>query len=275
MSILSQFYGGGSSSKLPLGIKDTAFYIDALIVGGGGGLSTFIWGNIGSGGGRVVQAFNLLVEKSVTYNVTVGLAGASTTNGGDSVLGSLIAQGGGTGNQSGGTGGGSITSVSIQPLFPSVGTYAVNDILNATNIISSGNGGGNDGGSSIAAGGGGGAGSIGLDYNGGIGPGGRGGDGLISSIKGPGPYYYGAGTGGQSIYGTIGQSGTGAGGENTGTGRQSGVVIIAYPDTLPLATTTGSPILYTDFPPPPLAPNATRPGYHVYEFIGSGTITFN
>jgi hypothetical protein len=271
MASLSQLY----NTKMPFGIKDTAFYIDALIVGGGGGTSTFTWGQIGKGGGRVVQAFNLLIEKNVTYNITVGGAGGSNTNGGDSVFGSLISQGGGTGNKTGGTGGGTETSASIQPLFPTVGTYSVNDVLNATNIISSGNAGGNSG-NGPAAGGGGGAGSVGRNFAGGTGSGGIGGDGLLSIIKGPGPYYYGAGTGGSSIYvSSPASSGAGSGGLNSGTGGQSGVVVIAYRNTLPLATTTGSPNLYTSSPPSPLAPNPTRTGYHVYEFVGSGTIIFN
>jgi hypothetical protein len=265
MSSLSQFFG---DNKLPLGIKDTAFYIDALIVGGGGGSFNFGSGLTGSGGGRVLQALNLLVERNVTYNVTVGQAGGTNQNGQNSVFGSLIAQGGGVGNnRTGGSGGGVASANIIQPLFPTVGTYSVNDILNATNIISSGNAGGS--GSSLASGGGGGAGSVGRDYPiGTIGPGGTGGDGLLSTIKGPGPYYYGAGTGGQSVYSPAINNGFGAGGANTGTGGQSGVVVIAYPNTLPLATTTGSPTLFT-------GGTATRTGYHVYEFTGSGSITFN
>jgi len=274
MSSLSQFFGGG---KLPLGVKSTAFYIDVLIVGGGGGPSTFVYGQIGSGGGRVLQAFNLLVEKNISYTVTVGGAGAALQNGQDSIFGSLIAQGGGTANNTGGSGGGGGAGgvVGAPPVFPSIGTYTINDVLNATNIISSGNSGGGTS-SNLGAGGGGGAGSAGLSYAGTITTGGRGGDGLISTIKGSGPYFYGAGTGGTSIYNTTGtNSGAGAGGANTGTGGQSGVVVIAYPNRFSLATTTGSPILYSAFPPPPLAANATRTGYHVYEFRGSGTITFN
>jgi hypothetical protein len=267
MSTLSQFYGG-SGSKLPLGIKDTAFYIDALIVAGGGGngISGFI-NAFGGAGGRVVQAFNLLVERNVTYNITVGGAGGLSANGGDSTFGSLISQGGGAGLASGGSGGGG--NPIGRAVFPTVGTYSVNDVLNATNIISSGN----DGGGVVSFsgsnfGGGGGAGSPGTNGGADISgvQGGSGGSGAISIIKGPG-YFYGAGAGGRGIVNN-GSNGTGFGGANTGSAGQSGVVIIAYPDTLPLATTTGDPILYT-------GGTATRTGYHVYEFLGSGTITFN
>jgi hypothetical protein len=42
-------------------------------------------------------------------------------------------------------------------------------------------------------------------------------------------------------------------------------VIIAYPDTFPAAiATTGSPTIST----------VSRPGYRVYTFTGSGSITF-
>jgi hypothetical protein len=91
--------------------------------------------------------------------------------------------------------------------------------------------------------------------------------GLISAIKGPGPYYYGAGRGGFGLF-NFGGDGTGSSGSSNGSGGQSGVVVIAYPNTLPLATTTGSPTLFT-------GGTATRTGYHVYEFTGSGSITFN
>ena len=272
MSTLSQFLGSGGSSKLPLGIKDTAFYIDALIVGGGGGPGLSGFTNAGAGaGGRVVQAFNLLVEKNVTYSITVGGGGGLDTNGEDSFFGSLVSQGGGAGLKIGGSGGGGLPVG--RAVFPTVGSYTVNDLLNTTNIISSGNDGGgvtDFPGSNF--GGGGGAGSPGTN---GVGTqGGSGGSALISTIKGPGPYYYGAGAGGRGIV-SPGVNGFGFGGANTGSAGQNGVVVIAYRNTFALATTTGSPILYSAFPPPPLAPNATRTGYHVYEFIGSGSIRFN
>jgi hypothetical protein len=262
MSTLSQFLGGGGSSKLPFGVKDTAFYIDALIVGGGGGPAGGGSGN-GSGGGRVVQVFNLLAEKNITYGITIGAAGAnSTSNGEDSAFGSIIAQGGGAVNRIGGCSGGNIET----PLFPTVGSYSVNDILNATNIISSGNGG-----SSGSPGGGGGAGTPGRPAGTFSGP--PGGDGLQSRIKGPGPYFYGAGRGGNPGPFGPASDGLGAGGANTGTGGQNGVVVIAYPNTLPLATTIGAPTLFSALNP--LGANATRTGYHVYEFTGSGSIRFN
>jgi hypothetical protein len=270
MSTLSQFLGGGGSNKLPLGIKDTAFYIDALIVGGGGGPALGNSGNA-SGGGRVVQVFNLLVEKNIIYNITVGGAGAGAgDNGRDSVFGSILAQGGGGVNKVGGSGGGNTGGgITTRAIFPTIGTYSVNDILSATNIISSGNDGGN--GSALNTGGGGGAGSPGAAPGGFFG--GNGGAGIVSTIKGPGPYFYGAGIGGGPGALGPGGNGDGAGGANTGTGGQSGVVVVAYPNTFALATTTGAPTLFSALNP--LGANATRTGYHVYEFTGSGSIRFN
>lgn len=289
MSTLSQFLGGSGSTQLPFGIKPTAFYVDALVVGAGGGPADnpSSPSPSGAGGGRVVQVFNLLIEKNVLYTITVGLCPASFSfNGGDSAFGSIIAQGGGAVTQPGGSGGGGlpyfggIGPTSGTPpgnaVFPTVGTYIINDVLNSSNIISSGNNGGVSGGTFGGRGGGGGAGSIG--GNGGPSGGafgGNGGNGLISTIKGPGgtggPYYYGAGrggTGGGGIFGPDGSTGFGSGGPGTGTGGQNGSVIIAYPNTFNLATTTGAPNVFT-------GATATRVGYHVYEFLGSGTILFN
>jgi len=255
MSTLSQFSGG---TTLPLGVDSNAFTIDALVVGGGGIGPT---AGSGAGGGRVVQAFGVLIKKGVTYNITVGNPGQN------SVFGAIIAQAGGPHGFGGGSGGGG----SGLTIFPTVGTYTVNSLSNVSNIISSGNNGGpSPGGTGRGAGGGAG------------GPGGTlptlpvgatGGAGLISQIKGPGSYYYGAGQGGVNAtpnagdVASPGSNGVGAGGANTGTGGQSGVVVVAYPDTFALATVTGSHNLYT-------GGTATRIGYRVYEFTGSGTIIF-
>lgn len=262
MSVLSQFTGG--VNKLPFGVKPTAFYVDALVVGAGGGFAdnASFPSASGAGGGRVVQAFNLLIEKNVIYTITVGLCPAGNLNGGNSAFGSIVAQGGGAFGQAGGSGGGR----SGQTIFPTVGTYSVNDVLNVSSIISSGNSGGTTIIGGLSDGGGGGAGSPGGNAPGST-TGGSGGSGLISSIKGPGPYFYGAGRGGPSSIGP-GGTGSGSGGAGTGTGGQNGGVIIAYPDTFNPATTTGAPNVFT-------GATATRAGYHVYEFLGSGTITFN
>jgi hypothetical protein len=258
MSTLSQFFSG---STLPLDINTNAFTIDALVVGGGGSGSA----GAGAGGGRVVQAFGILIKKGVTYNITVGSAGQ------DSIFGAIVAQSGGTSGSIGGSGaGGTGSGVSGgSAIFPTVGTYTANSLSNVSTIISSGNNGGS--GQSGATGGGGGAGSSGTSAGAGLG--GPGGSGLISVIKGVGPYYYGAGQGGAKLVVNAGDvftpasNGLGAGGANTGTGGQSGVVVIAYPNTFALATTTGSSNLFT-------AGTATRAGYHVYEFTSSGTIIF-
>lgn len=265
MSALSQFTGG----KLPFGIKSTAFYVDALVVGAGGGPA----GNTksSSGGGRVLQAFNLLAEKNNLYDIIVGQSPAFALNGEDSSFGQLVAQGGGARGQIGGSGGGGVGSSGSKTVFASITTYTANELLNVSNIISSGNDGGGDAIPGFTNGGGGGAGTPG-----GTPPastiGGNGGNALISIIKGPGPYYYGAGKGGAGIS-SPGADGFGAGGNGTGTGGTNGVVIIAQLANIngvpvPLATTTGTVNVFT-------GATATRVGYHVYEFLSSGTITFN
>jgi hypothetical protein len=261
MATLSQFSGG---TTLPIDVDIDSFNIDALVVGGGGIGSA----GSGAGGGRVVQAFGVLIKKGVTYNITVGNPGQN------SVFGAIIAQAGGSSGFGGGSGAGGSSGSTVGGLaiFPTVGTYTVNSLLNVSNIISSGNNGGGASGNGGPRGGGGGAGGAGSNTTSNL-IGGAGGAGLISQIKGPGSYYYGAGQGG--INGTPnagdvaqpGPNGLGAGGANTGTGGQSGVVVVAYPNTFALATVTGSHNLYT-------GGTATRIGYHVYEFTGNGSITF-
>jgi hypothetical protein len=149
--------------------------------------------------------------------------------------------------------------------------------------------------SSWAGGGGGGAGSVGANST--ANTGGAGGAGKQYSITGTSLYYAGGGGGcgnGAASTGGIGGSGVGGDGKgntnntntkiatdgatNTGSGGggerdtgpggdgASGVVIIAYPNTLPAITTIPGTLTY-DQP--------TRSGYRVYRFTaGTGTITF-
>ena len=152
------------------------------------------------------------------------------------------------------------------------------------------------------SGGGGGAGQIGL--NGSFTPGGPvsagdGGDGIQSAINGSATYYAGGGGGGLWSYGNpgpaqgggiggLGGGGNGAsaytptvaqaGGTNTGGGGGgssgapvapylgkaggSGIVVVRYADTVPDASATNGT-------------KTTTPGYKVYTFTQSGSITFN
>ena len=102
-----------------------------------------------------------------------------------------------------------------------------------------------------------------------------GGPGLASSIETGTPATYAAG--GQSYWSNIvsgdatGNSGNGGSGSRTasavsqGWNGGSGIVVIAYPNSLP-ALNIGSGLSYTQ---------PTRSGYRVYRFSsGTGTITF-
>ena len=103
---------------------------------------------------------------------------------------------------------------------------------------------------------------------------------LYSSITGTSTAYSGGGYG-NSDSGTVYATGTnrngtvvgyyGFGSNGTGpTGVQAnpGVVIIAYPNTIPAITTIPGSLTYT-------LDTTTRAGYKVYKFTaGSGTITF-
>jgi hypothetical protein len=239
--------------------------VEYLIVAGGGGGSDDVAGGGGAGG-------LLSGTASVTsgnYIITVGnggirgttrysIGGTAAENGGDTTAFGLTAIGGGRGAarrdgafvgvtaSSGGSGGG--------------GAYP------ATSGASGTAGQGNAGASGVSTTSGGGGGGAG-----GAGSGATGGTGFSSSITGTTTTYAVGGAGGlngggagarNSAYG----SGGGGGGNSpidANTAGQSGVVIIRYPDTFPLASaTTGSPTI-------------TNPtGYRVYTFTASGSITF-
>jgi hypothetical protein len=74
-------------------------------------------------------------------------------------------------------------------------------------------------------------------------------------VAGNGTVNTGSGGGGGFNDASLGNNASGAGG--------SGLVVIRYPDTFTLAaSTTGSPT------------QTTSGGFHIYQFTGSGTITF-
>jgi len=241
-------------------------YVEYLVVGGGGGAGA-TYSSGGGGGGGVVTGL-LPVTTGTSYTVTVGGGGAASTVGQNSVIGSVIAVGGGSGGNgqtgvpggAGGSGGGA-------------GSQGTGVSAGGQGAFGQGNtgGGGSPGPGVYGAGGGAGAGTAGITgtttYPGG------GGAGIASAISGTVTAYGGGGGagsyfagGGFDVAGGVGGGGTGkynasgiAGTANTGGGGGgtglnsgsgaaggSGIVIISYPDIYPaLASTTGSPTVST------------------------------
>jgi hypothetical protein len=240
-----------------------AYSVDYLVIaGGGGGCGAAQRGGGGGAGGYREATTTLSI--GTAYTVTIGAGGAATSNGSDSVFGSITSTGGGRGANStltGGAGG-------------------------------SGGGGGN-------AGGGGGAGTSGQGFNGGasegfsgtgggggangvgangLSGGGSGGSGKTSSINGTSTTRGGGGGGGNSSgNGGAGGGGSGAAGSgsptsgtvNTGGGGGgnwdgsgtasggSGIVIIRY---LGSQRGTGGTV-------------TSSGGYTIHTFTSSGTYT--
>jgi len=224
--------------------------IDYLIVAGGGGGAGSSGGEAAGGGGAggMLTGTSVLTP-GVTTTVTVGTGGAGSpftgTNGNpgtNSIFGAITAaQGGGRGGTAYTAGGGG-------------GSGGAPGSYNSTQGAGTAGQGNNSGGS---GGNGGGKGATG----------GSGGTGEASSITGSSVTYAAGGLGSQAtpVVGA-GNTGNGGGGSlNNGFGLAggSGVVIIAYPDTIAAPTaTTGSPS------------TPTRTGYRVYRWTGSGSITF-
>ena len=218
--------------------------LNVLVVAGGGGGGNAPYGGGGGGGGGVIASSTYMVTPQ-TYQVTVGAGGSS--NGGNSVFGSLTAIGGGAGGANangsgngGGAGGGGTCTGQGGAGTPGQGYGGAAGLSNST----------------CGGGGGGGAGGLGFQAQG---PayGGNGGTGFYSAITGTGVIYGGGGGGGANNKnfaspGTGGSGGGGTGGNysnagngtpNTGGGGGgggqgytvgaggSGIVIISYPTT--------------------------------------------
>ncbi len=262
--------------------------VEYLVVAGGGGGAADDGGGGGAGGLLTATGFAVSPDSLITVTVGGGGTGAQApgstdgaTKGSDSVFGSVTATGGGAGvlespdtKKNGGSGGGAGYSGGIP----------------GTGIAGPPRQGYNGGSPSYTeAGGGGGAGAAGQNGND---PSytGAGGVGVQSSIDGTATYYAGGGGGGgrssgggagglggggkgqrSGQTGTAGTANTGGGGGGAGDvgspkngfNGGSGIVIIRYPDTYALATsTTGSPTI------------TTTGGYRIYKWTSSGSITF-
>ena len=259
--------GGGAGGPE---VAEFDFMGDANFFGGGGG---------GAGGYRTGTAS---VVSGTTYTINVGAGGATgglfdgqdSSKGQDSTAFGIVSSGGGRAS--------SQTSIRNGGSGAGAGRYSAA----GTGTSGQGNGGGAFAGDD--GGGGGGAGGTGF-AGGNSGTSSNGGTGTASSITGTSLFYAGGGGGGRVGTFTAAAGGSGVGGQGAtnsgasstpgsanrggggGAGSQnrspsnggSGVVIFRYPDTFPLATsTTGSPTV------------TTTGGFRIYQFTGSGTVTF-
>jgi hypothetical protein len=266
-----------------------------LLVGGGGAGGTSHGPGGGAGG---VLSGTVTLNPAAQYAILVGTGGTINANGnqggdGVSTTGFGLTAGGG-----GGGGKGYSSTGSDANGRAGVATNGSGGGGGALASGGSGNGagfsGGNGTGVSPGAGGGGGgagaSGSNGFGSGSGGATGGAGGIGVSNSITGTATYYAGGGGGGgwtttgasgglggggkagnPGSTGEAGAANTGGGGGGGGDGGAnagpggSGVLIIAYPDTLPAITTIPGTLTYTQ---------PTRAGYRVYRFTaGSGSIT--
>ena len=286
--VATNAYGTGSASAASNSATPAApnfpSTVEYLVVAGGGG------GGFDNGGGGGAGGFltsTIAITAGSTDTVTVGAGGPNVaagygTNGSNSVYKSVTSTGGGGGavgdNQvgaNGGSGGG--------------GSGGGGSTAGGTGVSGQGNAGGAS--SGTAGGGGGGAGGAGVGgsttSNGGV--------GIQSAITQTATYYAGGGGGTQRDttpgVGGLGGGGTGAQGvtsgnpatsgtANTGGGGGggpgvsgvtpntagnggSGIVVISYPDSFSLASsTTGSPTI------------TTVGGNRIYKFTSSGSITW-
>ena len=237
------------------------YSISYLMVAGGAS-GGYNYGAGGGAGGLLTSTTNLIV--GLTYTITVGAGGASTTAPGagnsgsnSSITGLTVAIGGGGGGGGGGSGGNSGGS----------GGGGGSQNTPAFTAGSGTTGQGNSGGPATtvggSAGGGGGAGGVGA--NGSTGNGGNGGIGLTNSlitvaqsttysvgqVSGGSVYFAGGGGGEPNSLGGLGGGGqgnpaiagtvnTGGGGGGDGAAGGSGVVILSMPTGNYSGTYTGS-----------------------------------
>lgn len=281
MSAASQFFGGGGTTLIP---------IEIFAVGGGGSGARSSPAGGGGGAGSVVYKSNILAAAGSPYPITIGAGGAGIAppqgpspipgNPGNSTVAFITAYGGGGGGAAaatqpadsplnryfGGSTGGILTPsslvVSREYILEITGFSAQN--TNSPAPVTPGSGAGNRnqatfGGNGLPAEnigipgsifGGGGGGTNPIVHPGGSGGGGSGSTPLIEATSGTANT--GGGGGGSHIPLA---AGSGSGG--------SGVVIIRYPTAFDAATVTGD------------TPVTPQPGYHVYQWNGAGSITFN
>ena len=260
-----------------------------LVVAGGGGAGGGTYSAGGGAGGYLSGTFADVYSK--TYSFTIGAGGVINTSGSNSVAASsgittITSIGGGVGGSyptpangsSGGSGGGGASGSSVigaggtGTVGPPRQGYDGGGAAQTAGYAAGGGGGAGATGGTVAGTGssiGGGAGGAGLNWLGlgtfyAGGGGGWGydpaGGGLGGAGGGGRGYSYPSGT--ASTAGTVNTGGGGGGDAGTGKAGGSGIVIIRYSDTYAAASTTGSPTI------------TVAGGYRVYQFNGSGSITF-
>jgi hypothetical protein len=255
-----------------------------MVAGGGAGGAAMNSAGGGGGAGGFVAANNFAATRGTTYTITIGAGGAGTSyatgaspSGSNTVFSTITAYGGGGGGNgvngggnkgaNGGSGGGEGGGAS---LGVAKGIYPGSSYISATRQ-------GYDGGATY--GGGGGAGGAGTNGVGGVG-----GQGIQSSITGTASWYAAGGSststtsvndiGGRGDSGSY--TGSTAGVVNTGSGGGaawnggsaagksggSGVVILRFASADQPTNISGD------------VDQIVGPGYTVFKFTSSGTITF-
>lgn len=228
----------------------TRYPVTYLVVGGGGGGGSAGGSNRGAGGGGAGGYLaGTLTLNNGTYTITVGAGGnggsggpVNGAKGSNSVFDVLTAEGGGYGSRQ------IVSALGDNPGGSGGSGGGAGDMGGVGGTATQGYGGGSANvatGSGAGGGGGGGAGSVGTpslgDNNNGVAVGGN---GLTNSITGSSVTYAVGGDGGTRAGNTGGSSGaanTGSGGNGASGGASisaggaggSGVVIVAYSDTLP------------------------------------------
>ena len=283
-----RFGGNGSNGIVIVRYPATDYNVELLVVGGGGGgggSAGDSWNGGGGGAGGLIYYSSYPVSAGTKYSVTVGVGGTagistssnngSTTtqgaNGGNSILGPLVAIGGGGGGASSGNGTGTGTKNNgLNGGSGGGGAISYNAASRSTGGVGV-SGQGNSGGQGDTtgtgySGGGGGAGGPGT------GPGVHNvtnfGPGLVFSITGSSVSYAQGGQGGRDpVTNAAANSGTG------GDGARSAV------DTLGQSGAGGSGIIIIAYQGPQRGLGGTvdttsRPGYTLHKFTTTGTDFF-
>ena len=191
--------------------------VEVLIVAGGGGGASA--GGGGGGGGGILHNTSKLLTAG-TYTVTIGAGGSVNNGGGNSLFGTMQANGGGSGSGGGGGSGGGQGHQSPTNLIGIYPNQASADGMGYGNA-----GGGHTYVNPYPSGGGGGAGGAGgaQAFNT-TGRNGFAGIGKIFAVNGQNTYYSGGGGGGYYYGGTSNAGGAGGGGATgvAGTANRGG-----------------------------------------------------